>query len=80
MAEPGERTLGGGGGVSDPQAERQHKEREGDVIPFGVGSRMCIARNHAIHELFMAVRALAESSVIEGARIGTRGIDFDEWV
>ena len=69
----------GGGGISDTQADRQKKERERDVIPFGVGSRMCIARNLATHELFMAVRALVESGVLEGARTCTKSIELDEW-
>ncbi|KAK1998846.1 cytochrome P450 [Colletotrichum falcatum] len=53
-----------------------------DYIPFGLGPRQCIARNLASSELFWAVRELAVSGVLEGARTAGRmkdGIVVDEW-
>ncbi|WQF79349.1 Putative cytochrome P450 [Colletotrichum destructivum] len=53
-----------------------------DYIPFGLGPRQCIARNLASSELFWAVRELAISGVLDGARPTGRmkeGIIVDEW-
>ncbi|GKT41121.1 cytochrome P450 monooxygenase yanH [Colletotrichum spaethianum] len=53
-----------------------------DYIPFGLGPRQCIARNLASSELFWAVRELAVSGALDGARPTGRmeeGIVIDEW-
>lgn len=50
-----------------------------DWVPFGLGSRMCIARNLAMVELFMAVQRLAESDVLNGARVVEERIEIMEW-
>ena len=63
----------------DAKAEQHRKERERDFFPFGIGSRGCIARNLATHELFMAVRAVVESGVLEGAKTQKERIEIDEW-
>ena len=63
----------------DPRVERQRRERERDLVPFGVGSRTCIARNLATHELFVAVRAVVESGVLDGARTCMERIELEEW-
>ncbi|KAF2090847.1 cytochrome P450 4A10 [Saccharata proteae CBS 121410] len=39
-----------------------------DHIPFGLGSRQCIARNLATAELFWTVREIAIRGVLEGAK------------
>lgn len=66
-------------GKVDERVERQRREMERDTFPFGVGSRMCIARNFATHELFVAVRVLIESGVLEGARTCDERIELEEW-
>ncbi|KZL87489.1 cytochrome p450 [Colletotrichum incanum] len=53
-----------------------------DYMPFGQGPRQCIARNLASSELFWAVRELAVSGVLDGARPTGRmkeAIIVDEW-
>lgn len=57
------------------------KEMERDMIAFGLGSRQCIARNLATVELFLAVKAVVESGVLEGARPskGLEKIKILEW-
>ena len=67
------------GGQSDLLAEKRNRDRERDMVPFGVGSRMCIARNLAMQELFMAVRALVESRVLDGARTCKESIELEEF-
>lgn len=52
--------------------------RDRDYFPFGLGTRGCIARNLATHELFMAVRGVVGSGVLEGAR-GCGEVVMDEW-
>lgn len=61
------------------RAERQRREMERDTFPFGVGSRMCIARTFATHELFVAVRVLIESGVLDGAKTCDESIELEEW-
>lgn len=50
-----------------------------DAIPFGLGSRQCIARNLAQVELVYAVRVIAKSNVLEGARPVKDKIEMLEW-
>lgn len=55
------------------------EELQRDWIPFGIGSRACIARNLATVELFMAVEKLAESDVLAGSRAVGKKIEIMEW-
>lgn len=55
------------------------KEMERDSIPFGQGTRQCIARNLATAELFLAVKALVESGVMHGAQAVADKIEIQEW-
>ena len=66
-------------GKVNERAERQKREMERDTFPFGVGSRMCIARNLATHVLFLAVSVLVKSGVLEGARTCEEKIELEEW-
>lgn len=58
---------------------RLSREMERDLIPFSVGLRACIAKNFAIHELFVATRALVESGVLQGASTCTKTIELEEY-
>lgn len=50
-----------------------------DHIPFGLGSRQCIARNLAMMELNVTGAAILESQVLDGAtNVGER-IEILEW-
>lgn len=59
--------------------EPTSKEMERDSIPFGLGTRQCIARNLATAELFLAVRALVKSGVMHGAEAVADKIEIMEW-
>lgn len=50
-----------------------------DWIPFGLGSRQCIARNLATVELYVAVQSLVEADVLRGARAVGSWIEIMEW-
>lgn len=50
-----------------------------DAIPFGLGSRQCIARNLATVELFCAVERLARADALNGARTLKDKIEILEW-
>ena len=55
----------------DPERWSEKNETEEmrrDFIPFGLGSRQCIARNLATAELFMATAELVRSGSLEGSR------------
>ncbi|MCJ1476714.1 hypothetical protein MMC13_005382 [Lambiella insularis] len=54
-------------------------EMNRDWVPFGVGSRMCIARNLAMAELFMAVQRLVEADVLRGATVLQDKVEIIEW-
>jgi cytochrome P450 len=58
----------------DPTPEMQR-----DCIPFGLGTRQCIARNLATAELFLAIRAVAREGVLEGAEAVGEKIEILEW-
>ncbi|KAK5693535.1 hypothetical protein LTR97_010104 [Elasticomyces elasticus] len=60
--------------LEDPTPEMQR-----DYIPFGLGARQCIARNLATTELFLAVRAIARSNLLEGAQAVGEKIEMMEW-
>lgn len=55
------------------------QEMDRDSIPFGLGTRQCIARNLATVELFLAVKALVESGVMHGAEVVADKIEIMEW-
>ncbi|KAF2204393.1 cytochrome P450 [Delitschia confertaspora ATCC 74209] len=69
----------GTNGEVDLETDKRRKEMERDLIPFGTGSRACIARNLATHQLFMTVRALVESDVLVGAKTVKKRIEIIEW-
>ena len=50
-----------------------------DAIPFGLGSRQCIARNLATVELFCAVERIVQADILEGAKSLKAGIEILEW-
>lgn len=50
-----------------------------DSIPFGLGSRACIARNLATVELFIAVDAIVRDGLLEGASPCKSKIEILEW-
>ena len=50
-----------------------------DYIPFGLGTRQCIARNLATVELFLAVRSIARHDVLKGAKALGEKIEILEW-
>ena len=54
-------------------------EMQRDWIPFGLGSRQCIARNLATQELFLAVRAIARERVLDGLKAVGEKIEILEW-
>lgn len=54
-------------------------EMQRDAIPFGLGSRQCIARNLATLELFLALRAIARENVLDGAHAVGEKIELMEW-
>ena len=50
-----------------------------DWVPFGNGTRACIARNLATAELFMAVERLVAADGLRGARAVGERIEIFEW-
>ena len=50
-----------------------------DLIPFGLGTRQCIARNLATMELYCAVQRLVEADVLSGASCCGNKIEILEW-
>lgn len=50
-----------------------------DSIPFGLGSRQCIARNLATMELYCAVQRLVEQDVLKGASCCAANIEILQW-
>ena len=64
------------------QPERWLKPTEAmkrDTIPFGLGTRQCIARNLASMELYCAVQRLVEEDVLKGAKCCLDNIVILEW-
>lgn len=55
------------------------REMQRDWIPFGLGPRQCIARNLAMQELFLAVRAIARERLLDGAEAVGEKIEILEW-
>lgn len=50
-----------------------------DAIPFGLGTRQCIARNLASVELFCAVERVIKADVLKGAKTLVDKIEILEW-
>lgn len=50
-----------------------------DAVPFGIGTRQCIARNLATMELYCAVQRLVKDDVLNGARCCADSIRVLEW-
>ncbi|OCL15308.1 cytochrome P450 [Glonium stellatum] len=50
-----------------------------DHIPFGLGSRACIARNLATVELFLAVDGIVRADILKGAKAVGEKIEILEW-
>ncbi|EHY54129.1 Cytochrome P450 monooxygenase hkm5 [Exophiala dermatitidis] len=50
-----------------------------DAIPFGLGSRQCIARNLANVELFCAVEKVVRADVLSGAKTVKDKVEIIEW-
>lgn len=60
--------------LDSPTADMQRNN-----IPFGLGQRQCIARNLAMQELSLAVRAIAREDVLAGAKIVSNKIEILQW-
>lgn len=54
-------------------------EMQRDFIPFGLGQRQCIARNLAMQELFICVRAVARRRSLDGSKAIGESIEKMEW-
>lgn len=54
-------------------------EMQRDWMPFGNGTRACIARNLATAELFVAVERLVRADVLSGARAVEERVQLYEW-
>ncbi|EXJ92276.1 hypothetical protein A1O3_00826 [Capronia epimyces CBS 606.96] len=50
-----------------------------DAIPFGLGSRQCIARNLATVELFCAVERVVRADVLSGVKTVKEKVEILEW-
>ncbi|KAI9737855.1 MAG: hypothetical protein M1834_009224 [Cirrosporium novae-zelandiae] len=58
----------------DPTPEMQR-----DWMPFGAGTRQCIARNLAMVELYLATAKIAERDVMKGASVVEGKVEIMEW-
>lgn len=54
-------------------------EMSRDWIPFGMGTRSCIAKNLATVELFAATKKVVELDLLKGAETVTQQIEILEW-
>ncbi|RYP72847.1 hypothetical protein DL769_004362 [Monosporascus sp. CRB-8-3] len=52
---------------------------EKSMMPFGAGSRACIGKNLAVHEIEETVMAVIDAEVLEGARTCQNKIELTEW-
>ncbi|KAF3769423.1 cytochrome P450 [Cryphonectria parasitica EP155] len=53
--------------------------RERNLIPFGLGSRACLGREIAEKQLYVVMKEVIKSRVLEGAWTCTEKIDIIEW-
>ena len=51
-----------------------------DWLPFGKGTRSCIARNLPLTERFIATEEVVASDVLNGARTVAEWIELYEWL
>ncbi|KAI9714519.1 MAG: hypothetical protein M1820_000480 [Bogoriella megaspora] len=58
---------------------RVSADMQRDHIPFGIGTRQCIARNLAMAELSMAVQKFAEADALRGANVVGNNIERLDW-
>lgn len=63
--------------LDSPPGQLENMAR--DHIPFGLGSRQCIARNLAMMELNTTCAAMLESEVLDGAKCVGERIEILEW-
>lgn len=68
-------------GVADEKGDdtQARRVRDRDTFPFGLGSRACLGRNLATQQLFVALKAVLERGVLEGARTCVENIEIIEW-
>lgn len=70
---------------SEPEAFKPERwiepseEMMRDAIPFGLGSRQCIARNLATVELYCAIARIVEADILGGAKTLKDKIEILEW-
>ncbi|KAI0015266.1 cytochrome P450 [Xylariomycetidae sp. FL0641] len=62
--------------ATEAQARRV---RERNVFPYGLGARACLGRNLANQQLYVVVKEVVQSGVLEGARTCLDRIDIIEW-
>lgn len=65
--------------LSEGRDEKVRRSREQDIFPYGLGSRACIGRNLANHQLHTVVKEVITSEVLEGARTVKPNIELVEW-
>lgn len=62
-----------------PAAVQARRVRDRDSFPFGIGSRACLGRNLANHQLYVVIRDVVQSGVLDGARTCKDKIEIIEW-
>lgn len=62
-----------------PSSAQARRVRERDMFPFGLGSRACLGQNLATHQLFVVLKEVVVSGVLDGALTCTERIDIVEW-
>ncbi|KAI1676379.1 cytochrome p450 [Pyrenophora tritici-repentis] len=60
------------GGLRRPNMDR-------NLMPFGQGLRACLGKNLALHQLHLAVAAVVETGILEGAKTTQDRIEVTEW-
>lgn len=66
-------------GQGEAESEELLAVMKRDFIPFGLGSRQCIARNLAMTELTLAGRAVVRAGVLDGAEAVGDRVEIVEW-
>jgi cytochrome P450 len=65
--------------LDDTEDNMVTPEMNRDHIPFGLGTRSCIAKNLAMAELYAGVSKVVLSGVLDGASTDVERIEIDEW-
>lgn len=65
--------------LNSEDGNRVTPEMSRDHIPFGVGSRSCIAKTLAMAELYTSARTVVLSRVLEGANTESDNVEILEW-